>query len=226
MIKHLLEKDFVSAYSISSRSVEPDTQIVGAGQFDLDDSGVSPFPILPVGQGKASFDNTHGELEVINYEGFINQCKRPASFLQGRKKCDYLMAHEDVEGAVLLLEITSATGNCQNLSKPILYKDHDKGFQYPGGKNEKCEVQLSHSLRDLMSVTSIKDKLLSYRRRVCLMAYRVNLNAESQQLRSFQRYLRVESRETGSEGALLSSNSINVFDFEYRRISHDVVFVL
>ncbi|MBO8432321.1 MAG: formylglycine-generating enzyme family protein [Bacteroidetes bacterium] len=56
----------------------------------------SPVQVLPLREGKVSFENkVHGEIEVVAYENFVNQCTRPASFLKGRKKCDYVLKHTD-----------------------------------------------------------------------------------------------------------------------------------
>ena len=109
MLKDLLEKDFVSHHGIHVSPVADAVMVSSAschccaygrcccpcGCFDLDDMP-SPVQVLPLREGKVSFENkVHGEIEVVAYENFVNQCTRPASFLKGRKKCDYVLKHTD-----------------------------------------------------------------------------------------------------------------------------------
>lgn len=135
-------------------------------------------------------------------------------------KCDYLAAHKDVLGYTMLIELTSALGFVENLSKP------DKKFK--GEKYEKSEHQLANSLKDLLSVASIKTYLESKAHRVCLMAYSVNPHTDSEYLKKhpFERYLQIESKTTGEDGALMESPAINALGFEYRRINHNYAFSL
>ena len=218
-IKLLLESDFVAHHKVHS-VVQADCLTIDCEKFDLDDMP-SPIQIISFGEGKVSFVNdTYGELEIAAYEKFIDQCKKPSSFLNGRMKCDYLAAHKDVLGYTMLIELTSALGFVENLSKP------DKKFK--GGKYEKSEYQLANSLKDLLSVASIKTYLESKAHRVCLMAYSVNPHTDSEYLKKhpFERYLQIESKTTGEDGALMESPAINALGFEYRRINHNYAFSL
>lgn len=218
-IKLLLESDFVAHHKVHS-VVQADCLTTDCEKFDLDDMP-SPIQIIPFGEGKVSFVNdTYGELEIAAYEKFIDQCKKPSSFLKGRMKCDYLAVHEDDFGYAMLIELTSALGSDENLSMPI-----DK---FKGGKNEKSEYQLTNSLKDLLSVDSIKTYFESKAQRVCLMAYRVNPHTDPDYLMKhpFERYLQIESKTTGEDGALMESSAINALGFEYRRINHNYAFRL
>ena len=87
-MKSLLENDFIATYSIRSE-VRVDSLQTSEIEFDLDDIP-SPIQLKALGEGKVSFCNEKGKIEVVHYEDFINQCKKPRSFLIGRKKCDYL----------------------------------------------------------------------------------------------------------------------------------------
>lgn len=106
-------------------------------------------------------------------------------------------------------------GTVQNLEKPI-----DK---YPGGKYEKCVVQLENSLSDLLAVDNIGRLLMAKRQRVCLMAYRVDPHTDPDYLlkHPFEHYLMIESKATAEDGAIVPCMSINRQGFEYRRISHE-----
>lgn len=46
------------------------------------------------------------------------------------------------------------------------------------------------------------------------------------QIIPFERYLQIESKTTGEDGALMESPAINALGFEYRRISHNYAFSL
>ena len=75
---------------------------------------------------------------------------------------------------------------------------------------------------------SIKNYLESKAHRVCIMAYRVNPHTDSEYLKKhpFERYLGIESKITGEDGALMESPAINALGFEYRRINHNYAFSL
>ena len=234
-MKTLLENDFIATYGIKSEVSVAALQIKEI-EFDLDDdldSIPSPIQLKALGDGKVSFHNEKGEIEIVHYEDFIDQCKKPRSFLNGRKKCDYLMTHTDKRGTAMLVEITSAHGTKENLSKPIPRRNKAKSILFEGGKYEKCEEQLWQSLSDLKIVPSIAHKLDSYAHKICLMAYEVKPNTEKQAepkeaiiRRPFNRYLKEESRSTSEDGAIVPCPKIEVLGFEYRRIEHGYVFQL
>lgn len=218
---NLLQNSLIEHYNISSPTVLKYEKL-GNCSFDLDDT--DGF-VLGKGCGKASFDNKGGEVAVIGYEDFIRQCKRPQSFARGRKRCDFILCHDDEKGAFVLNEITSAYGDESNLALPI------KGKQpYPGGKYEKVVDQFVHSLDTLLSVSKIRSKVLNYKKRICLMSYKVIPNVGNEiihkALSSVYSHRYVESLETRGEGAIIKLKPINDMGFEYRRISHDFSFEL
>lgn len=238
MLKDLLEKDFVSHHGIHVSPVADAVMVSSAschccaygrcccpcGCFDLDDMP-SPVQVLPLREGKVSFENkVHGEIEVVAYENFVNQCTRPASFLKGRKKCDYVLKHTDTSGYVLLLEVTSALGSIENLMKPT--------HKFQGGKFEKAEYQLGSSLDDLLDVPSIAKCLKAMRHCICLMAYKVLPHTDPMYLmlhpytNPYERYLSVEAEATAENGAIVPCPMIEQKGFEYRRIDHRKVFSL
>lgn len=219
MLNDLLERDFTAYYRIAVKP-EADVLTVRYGRFDLKDME-SPVAALAAGTGTATFDNnTYGALDIAAYEHFINQCTKPASFLVGRRRCDYLMCHQNQAGYVVLVELTSALGSAAALSKSI-----DK---YPGGKYEKCEYQLSNSLRDLLSVPTIRSFIGAMSHRVCLMAYKISPHTDSDYLmrHPYERYLQTESKVTGENGAAVPCSMIEEHGFEYRRIGNGNIFRL
>lgn len=224
-MKELLERDYIVGHNISSHGVTVVPEFTDSVDFDLND--VFPVKILPIRTGQLSIHNEQGNLEIIHYENFVNQCRRPVSFLKGRKKCDMLLACIDRPETVLLIEMTSALGSCANLEKEIINKTNG-AVVFPGGKYEKCELQLYKSLQDLMSIHSISRALNSYSRRICLMAYKIEpyKNIQKCATKPYSRYLQIEAKETSDNGAIIPCPSIEALGFEYRRIEHSFVFSL
>lgn len=225
-MKQLLENDFLKHYGVTS-TVAIDCLSITDVDFGLDDED-SSISLKALGKGKASFQNDNGELEIIHYEDFINQCDKPPSFKKGRKKCDYLLYHTTTPKTVVLLEITSALGSRANLELPITHKNTGK-LLYAGGKFEKCEDQLFQSLSTLVEVPSISRKLNEYTKRICLMAYTIkSAQTKSQSIgsRPFAKYLAIEAKATADNGAIIDCPKIEKLGFEYRRIEHQYVFKL
>lgn len=222
-MRQLLEKDFVAFHGIHTQPVVDEVETTEE-DFDLVDMS-SPIALQPRGKGSLSLHNEHGELSVIHYEDFIDMCRRPRSFYEGRKKCDYLLTHTDSKHTAMLVEITSALGNTDSLRAPIRNKKTGE-VVYEGGKFEKCEEQLYQSLHDLKLVSTIASKLDAYQQRICMMAYVINPYTDSELLRRkpFLRYLHIEARATADKVAVLSSPKIESLGFEYRRIEHFYVF--
>lgn len=224
-MKELLERDYIAEHKISSRDVTAVPEITDSVDFDLKDD--FPIEILPLGIGQLSIHNEKGNLEIIHYENFVNQCKRPASFLRRRSKCDFILTSIDNHEIVLLIEMTSALGSIANLQKAII-READGATVFPGGKFEKCEFQLYSSLRDLMEVQSISEVLNAYAKRICLMAYKIEPYSDTSIIhtRPYSRYLQIESKATSNNGAIIPCPSIEALGFEYRRIEHPYVFSL
>lgn len=221
----LLKNDLTAFYGITSPIVI-NGALVRAQEFDLDDI---PGPVRPlaVGAGKVTFKDNHGELEIVNYENFINQCKYPPAFLNGRRKCDYAIVSD--RSQMLLIEITSATGSVQNLIKPIT-NQRTGAVVFPGGKYEKAEYQLGATLQTIMQVMTISNFVNQCRLKTALMAYKVNslsvVSTLGPIVSTYSRYLAIETRETRQNGALLSCPQIEAYGFEYRRINHNAAFHL
>ena len=217
----LLQNTLVEYYKISS-PVNLIFDQIDESEFDLDDS--SCF-VVEKGQGKASFINENGPLKVLCYEDFIKQCKKPKSFAEGRKRCDFILCHDSEGGSFVLNEITSAYGDETKLALPIL-----KGNpQYPGGKNQKVIDQFVHTLETLLEVPDVKTKINSYNSKVCLMSFKVfscGNELIDKTLAAAYSFRKVESLETRGEGAIIEEKRINELGFEYRRISHDYSFAL
>lgn len=219
MLNELLKNNFIGHYGITNKNVSVDYRLVRDQEFDLKDMS-SPFDVLPFGAGEFSLKGNDGEMEIVHYEDFVNQCKKPRSLVEGRKRCDYVLCSSaaDDERHVLLVEITSASGNVENLKKPIFDKNGE--VQFGGGKFEKGEQQLSVSLETLMDVPEIKAFVDGFADKQCLLSYRV-LPKTAQTVsmpRPMRRYLDVEAKETRGKGAVLTNTVINGYGFTYRRL--------
>lgn len=225
LLSELLSNDFLACYHINSQ-VTVNRIVTKAKEFDIDDVP-GPVRVLTVGSGKFTLKDNKGELEIINYEDFINQCKQPPSFLQGRKKCDFVIVSD--QSHILLLEITSARGSVQNLGLPIS-NPRTGVVTFPGGKYEKVEYQLSESLQTMMQVVTINRFVNQMRFKTALMAYKVIspsvVSTLGVGINIFSRYLSIEALETQENGALLSCPQIEAYGFEYRRINHQASFHL
>lgn len=220
-LKELLEKQFVQFYKISTKGISVDSEMSQDKEFDLDDMS-SPIRTLPVGKGKLTIRDNYGFLEIVHYEDFINQCKKPQSFARGRKRCDYIICSniDDVSsgGHIILSELTSALGDRSCLQKPI--KDNVGNVIFPDGKMGKASIQLEESLETLMSVPEISDMFNSMADKQCIMAYKlIRYNNKVKRLEHpMNRYLSIESNETRNNGAIIPHDGINRFGFLYRRI--------
>lgn len=224
-MKNLFAIDFVGHYGITTRNIMVDESYVTQPVFDIDDKA-TPF-IVAARQGQVSLSNVHGGVDVLAYEKFINNCKKPIAFSKGLKRCDYVLTSHSNNLVVCLLEMTSAEGSTLSLGKPILNKESG-AVMYAGGKYEKVEDQLFASLSTMLAVPAIANDFRSRIRRVCLMSYVVYPYSSllDRIKHPFMRYLGIESRETRDAGTWINCPAIQALGFEYRRISHDYTFTL
>lgn len=222
-MKTLFDTDFIAHYGISSKGVAAVEHLVNARLFDLDDK--SNPPVVASGTGQLSI-STSEDVDILEYDRFIGDCKMPVNFSSGRRRCDYLMTTHASSSAVCLIEMTSATGSASKLSLPI--QDKKGNVIYPGGKNEKVEDQLLQSLSTMLAVPSINSDFTARHRKICLMSYIVYpYTTLIERLRHpLMRFLGIESQEAQNDGAVISCPAIEAMGFEYRRISHSYAFKL
>lgn len=221
MIKQLIDTHFADHYKLG-RVVTIDESHTSKSRFDLkEDGGVV---IVDFGNGSASFDNdAQREIIVLDYEGYIDKYKG-THFHQdsGRLKCDCVLESE-TSTTVILDEITSSSGGVENLHKPIFGKK-----EYAGGKFEKVEQQLLVSLQTLFDVPEIALHLASQSKRVCLCSYKLYSSATlaliGDPVSAFTRGMMEAERQSGENGVKISCPQIELFGFEYRRISHSFVY--
>jgi len=226
-ISELLATDFLDFYQVKKGQIRVISQLVNRDSFDLDDDDSQVSFIKAVGHGKLTITGNKENIEVVAYDDFFKQIKKPVAFVTSHKHCDYLIVSDDTMENFLFVELTSALGGTYNLKVPIINKKTGEVI-YAGGKYEKVEVQLADSLETLMTVPTIKTKIDTYLHRICLMGYKIipYVDEIKRITHPFQRYLAIEMAETGNNGALIHNAKIESLGFEYRRISNDAVFSL
>lgn len=226
-ISELLSSDFLDFYQVRRGRITVVSQLIRRDTFDIDDDMSQTSFIKEVGQGKLTFVGNKEYIEVVAYDDFFKQIKKPRAFVSGHKHCDYLIVSDETMENFLFVELTSALGGTYNLKKPILNKETG-AIVFPGGKYQKVEEQLADSLDTLMAVPTIRGKIDGYHRRICLMGYKIiPYDDEVKRItHPFQRYLTVEMAETGTNGAIVHNTNIESLGFEYRRISNDATFSL
>jgi len=226
-ISELLTSDFLDFYHVAKGQISLVSQLVNREAFDLDDDQGGIAFVKEAGQGKLSFTGNHEQIEVVAYDDFFKQIKKPRAFVESHKHCDFLIVSDRSNTNFLLVEITSALGGTFNLRKPILNKKTGEVL-FPGGKYEKVENQLADSLSTLMAVPSVNGEIAKYNRKICLMGYEIIQYDDPVKriTHPFQRYLAIEMAETNDNGAILHNAQIEAMGFEYRRISKDAVFSL
>lgn len=224
----LLKHDLPAYYGLHRAVVNIPSESTRDLCFDLIDG--QDAMIVAYRSGNVSFERSSStSIQVINYETYLNGWTG-TSFERGRLRCDFIIYDAESKGIFILNEQTSTTGNVRNFLKPIIDKK-TKSIRFPGGKYEKVEAQLAHTLCTLQAVPAIKAFMETFSRKVCLMSYILFPEEEKKDvsgaMRAFSvRYKQVEARETGENGALLVNSSFNAEGFEYRRISHEYSFRL
>ncbi len=229
MVSDLLLHDYLHYYKISSKGISVDEQLTNDEQFDLEDMP-SPIKLKSFGDGTLSITDNHEKLEIVHYENFVGQCKRPASFLYGRKRCDYILCSTEIDGNdnshIILAELTSTLGTIDNLQEPI--KNHHGEILFEGGKYEKAQKQLACSLANLMDVPEIKKLFVCMKDKQCILAYKIipYTDPVKRMQHPMQRYLSIESEETKENGAILADATINANGFTFRRLNHTASYKL
>lgn len=219
----LLKKDLPAHYGLHRTGIEVRSEKTKEPQFDLNDG--HDAIVVKYREGNVSFAHSTGsEIEVVDYEYYLNGLSG-TKFENGRLRCDFMLYDLGSKNFFVLNEQTSTKDGTANLEKPIIGKDGN--VRYPGGKYEKAENQLLETLKTLTAVPAISHYMSTFQRKICLMSYVINRQEQHSAVVAFvNRYKQIESKETGENGAILSSPNIEAEGFEYRRISHDYTFRL
>lgn len=227
-MKSLIETYFEAFYHLHN-NVSINNRSTTNGEFDLDDTKKPDF-IVEYHNGFASFVNKENHvIQVLDYEGYIKSFENCPSFANHRLRCDFII-EDKANQAIILCEVTSTKYGVSGMLKPILNKNKDTVL-FAGGKFEKVEDQLLDSLQTLENVPQIREYFNSFLERVCLCSYKLYRDNRvpiqiQRSIDAFNRYLEIEERETGENGAILISEQINKRGFVYKRISHNYSYAI
>lgn len=194
------------------RNISVRSQTTTQKEFDLEDKRNQNI-ILLKGSGDATYENTLGkELYILDFEHLRNQFN-PCAILDNEgitKKCDYFIT--DKESICIFNEIT--TGNdIESLEKEI--KNNKGDIEFKGGKFEKGQYQLLHSIKVVEKCSTIWNKISSFSTKICLFSYKL-ANSVIDEQNAFNRALEFEN----NEGTIYSNSEIEELGFEYRRIGY------
>ena len=226
-MKHLLENDFPQFYGVGRRCLATELMTSDC-EFDLIDA--SNDYVVAKGSGGVSLKNDGSELSVINYESYLNKFDG-TKMSDGKRRCDFVVTDVETDNVILLCELTTTDSELISLSKPITKKDRHGDVEkvlFPGGKYQKAEMQLFGTLDNIMNVPNIEKYSNGKKRKVCLMAYSImpRTDETANTRNAFNRYKETEATEAGENGALVHSDLIESFGFDYYRISHNYVFCI
>lgn len=154
MIKNLLECNFITHYKLTT-IVSVNVVSTTDTNFDLIDDAVL---VYPAGTGIAKYNNpNHKEINVINYESFINSL--PRTFQHGREKCDLIIYTSDLS-YFILSELTD--------TQPIYVPDFAlKNGTFRTGKRNKAISQLKQTLKDISDVNEIDNFIKRHSTKHC-----------------------------------------------------------
>lgn len=137
-------------------------EVVNEATFELRDKQTTLVQCL--GKGVACFLNPQGEeIEVIDFEHFINQFTQRLKAGQG-KKCDFILVPIDHHDFFILNEIS-------HLREESLHKFREE--EEPLGKLEKSFSQLKSSIEKLYHSPEIATRLENTKRKVALFSVRL-----------------------------------------------------
>lgn len=224
-MENLLRIALPRHYGISRNFIAALKETSSKEYFDLSDKADTMIVNYTEGLASSYRNQNHNDISVLNFEKFINQFDDIA-FGRGRKRCDFILfkEHACADNIFILNELTSSV-SLESLSKPIC--DEVGNVIFSDGKFQKAEIQLAVSLQTLLDVPEIKDYADTCAKKVCLLSYRIdNGNDPSGSQKAFNRYKAIESKATGSEGALLHQAVIDSLGFEYRRISYEYSYAI
>ncbi|MDO4764340.1 MAG: hypothetical protein Q4A00_08185 [Flavobacteriaceae bacterium] len=181
-------------------------------EFGLKDKGGNSI-VLSKNTGDASFHNSLGkELYILDFENLRNQLD--CSILKNiTKRCDYFIAEKEEKSICLFNEITTSK-DIYGLTTFI--KDKKGNVQYQGGKIEKGQKQLLHSLQCVEKCTDLWTEIQSFCKRICLFSYKLSDTSISEQ-NPFNLALSFENDENG---VVYPNKEIEKLGFEYRRIGY------
>ena len=104
-ISELLSSDFLDFYQVRRGRITVVSQLVRCNSFDLDDDMSQTSFVKEVGQGKLTFVGNKEYIEVVAYDDFFKQIKKPVAFVSSHKHCDYLIVSDETMENFLFVEL-------------------------------------------------------------------------------------------------------------------------
>lgn len=182
--------------------------------FDLADSRGKHI-ILQKNCGDTTYTNSLGkELYILDFEDLRGRLD--CSNLNKEKitrRCDYFIADKTDKSICVFSEITIAK-DIYGLEIPI--KNKKGNVQYQGGKIEKGQEQLLHSLKCVEKCLDLWAAIQSFNKKICLFSYKLSDTTIPEQ-NAFNSSLEFENDENGTQ---YPNKEIEGLGFEYRRIGY------
>ena len=216
-IDNLLQQTLPQALNLQ-RNVRIRKEITQTTFFDLTDDERETKIVLEKGLGKATYTNLQRkELYIIDFEDYKKQLNNCAVLQQNKltRQCDYLI-FDTTQTVCILNEITSGS-SFQNLQKEIKKGNE---VEFSGGKFEKVQQQLLHSLRTLYLSDEISKLLLSFEEKICLCSYKIHTSKMPPAQVAFNRALMIENNISNEKGIQYAHKEIESLGFQYRRIGY------
>ena len=215
LMDNYFEKELPQSLGLN-RKINLKKEVTYQKEFYLTDDDDDTSILKNFETGKASYTNSlEFCLYILHFENYktqINNCK----VIKDEKitrMCDYFII--DTKHKVCILNEISSGKDFENLEKPI------EGFV--GGKSEKVQDQLLHSLKTLKKCDTLWSIISKAEERVCLFSYKI-LEESNNPIKditgAFNRPLKVEEELSNETGIKYSNKNIEELGFEYRRIGY------
>jgi hypothetical protein len=214
LMDNYFEKELPQSLGLN-RNINLKKEVTYQKKFDLtDDDGTSILKNFET--GKASYINSlEFCLYILHFENYKKQINNCAILRDEKitRMCDYFII--DTKNKVCILNEISSGKDFENLGKPI--------EDFVGGKSEKVQDQLLHSLKTLKKCDTLWSIISKAEERVCLFSYKIleeSNNLIKDITGAFNRPLKVEEELSNETGIKYSNKNIEDLGFEYRRIGY------
>jgi hypothetical protein len=197
----LLKQNFTAHYNLPISTINNISKQTSAQYFEIEDDSNRETQIYnSQNNGTAIYRNPSQKVVyVINYDKFITSLD--TNFQRGRKRCDLIVYTQNTRDYFLLNELKDAN---------------------PAKGRKKAKSQLVASLKDLMSVSSIK-QFADYfnEKRCCIFNKRINAPQSITAVKAFGRVNIISS-----SGLKMANSDIESYGFSLYEYSGGQIFTL
>ena len=215
LMDNYFEKELPQSLGLS-RKINLKKEVTYQKKFYLTDDDDDTSILKNFETGKASYINSLEYclyiLHFENYKKQINNC----AILRSEKitrMCDYFII--DTKNKVCILNEISSGKDFENLERPI--------EDFVGGKSEKVQDQLLHSLKTLKKCDTLWSIISKAEEKICLFSYKISPKKNlfiNTVTRAFNRFSEIELDISSEKGIQYSNENIEDLGFEYRRIGY------